>query len=341
MEIVWIALIVGLLLGFVLQRGFFCMYSGLSNLILSKDYRLVKATIWAFLVTMIGFHALHTLGLASLEPKTFFLAGSIIGAVVFGIGMVLTGSCIVGTPLRAGMGQIGYWLALLGMGIGGWLTIWGPLKPYRMALQKPTEVTIGGKTATLDALLGINHWILVVIAAALLIWLLIKLKGKETLEEQEKEVSLGKRIFKNLWSPVAIGIGLGIGEIIAFASGKSPAGYGGFIKGWASYFRAIFTGELPLDWPVMFVTGIIIGVAITALVAGQFRIIWPSLKRIPGLFFGGLLMGMGAVTAVGGCNVAHLISHVTQFSIGSIVSMIFIIGAAYLMIYFQFLRKKS
>lgn len=339
MEMVFIALIVGLLLGFVLQRGFFCAYSGLSNLVLSKDYRLLKAAIWAFLVAMIGFHTLHSLGIASLDPKTFFWVGSIIGAIVFGIGMVLAGSCIVGTPLRAGMGQMGYWLTLLGMGIGGWLTIWGPLKSYRVALQKPTEVTIGGKTATLDALLGINHWILVVVVAAFLIWLLIKLKSSKTSEE--KEVSLWNRIFKNLWTPAAIGISFGIVEIIAFASGKSPAGLGGFIKGYGFYFKALFSGELPLGWPVLEVTGIILGVAIAAILAGQFRIIWPPLKRIPSLFFGGLFMGMGAVTAAGGCNVAHLLSHAPQFSIGSIVSIIFIMGTAYLMIYFQFMRKGS
>jgi len=232
---------------------------------------------------------------------------------------------------------------LIGMGIGGWLTIWGPLKPIRLALQKPTEVFIDGKIATLDRLLGINHWILVIIVAALLIWWLFKLKGKEGREElaEKERVSLWNSFFKKLWSPALLGISLGITEIVAFASGKSPAGLGGFIKGYGQYFRSLFTGELPLGWPVMEVTGIMIGAVLAAVLAGEFRIIWPSLKRIPRLFFGGLLIGMGAVLAVGGCNVAHLISHVPQFSIGSIVSMFFMIGTAYLMLYCQFLRKKS
>lgn len=342
MEIIWIALVIGLLLGFVLQRGFFCMYSGISSFILTRNYRLVKATIWAFLITMIGFHTLHSLGIQPLDPKTFFWTGSIIGAIVFGIGMVWAGSCIVGTPLRAGMGQIGYWLTLLGMGIGGWLSIYGPLTPYIKALQKPTEVLIGGKKATLDALLGVNHWVLVIIVGVFLIWLLAKLKKDEITEKKaEEEISLVNKIFKKLWAPAAIGISIGVVEIIAFASGKSPAGLGGFIAGYGAYVNSLLTGKLPFNWPVLLVTGIIIGVFITALLAGEFRIIWPNLKRVPGLFFGGLFMGMGAVTAVGGCNVAHLISHAPQFSIGSIVSIVFIIGVAYLLIYFQFIRKGS
>ena len=344
MEIVWIGLIVGFLLGFVIQRGFYCFYSALSNAFLSKDYRLIKATIWAFLVTMIFFHTLHTFGVQPLNPKTFFLAGSIIGAVVFGIGMVLAGSCIVGTPLRAWRGHVGYMIALAGMGIGGWLTIWGPLKPIREFLQKPTEVLLGGKVATLDRLLGVNHWILVAVVAALLIWWLFKLRGKESSEEipiVEEKSSFWNKFFKKLWTPAWIGIGLGVTEIIAFASGKSPAGLGGFIKGYGFYFRSLLGGELPLGWPVMEVTGIMIGAVVAAVLANQFRLVWPSLKKVPRLFFGGLFMGAGAVTAVGGCNVAHLISHVPQFSIGSMVSMAFIISTTYLMLYLEFGGKKS
>lgn len=340
MEILWIALVIGLLLGFVIQRGFFCFYSMLSNLAISKDRRLLKAVIWAFLITMIGFHAMHTMGAAQLDPKTFFLAGSIIGAVIFGLGMVLSGSCIIGTPLRAGMGQLGYWLALLGMAIGGWLTIWGPLTPYIKAMQKPTEILINGKVATLDALLGVNHWVVAAIAGILLIWLLIKLSKAETVAVQsEEKVSLFVKIFRKLWTPAAIGISIGVIEIMAFASGKSPSGLGGFIKGYGAYFNGLFTGKLAFDWPVSLVIGIIIGVAFAAILAGEFRIIIPPLKRIPGLFFGGLFMGIGAVIAVGGCNVAHLLSHATQFSIGSIVSMIFIIGTVYPIIYYRFVKK--
>lgn len=340
MEILWIALVIGLLLGFVIQRGFFCFYSMLSNLAISKDYRLLKTVIWAFLITMLGFHAMHTMGIAALNPKTFFLAGSIIGAVIFGLGMVLAGSCIIGTPLRAGMGQLGYWLALLGMAIGGWLTIWGPLTPYVKAMQKPTEVLINGKIATLDALFGINHWIIAAIVGALLIWLLIKLNKTENAPApSEEKISLFVKIFRKLWAPVAVGIGIGLIEIAAFASGKSPSGLGGFIKGYGAYFNGLFTGKLAFDWSVSLVTGIILGVAAAAIIAGEFRIIIPRLKRTPGLFFGGLFMGLGAVIAVGGCNVAHLLSHATQFSIGSIISMIFIIGTVYPIIYYQFVKK--
>lgn len=342
MEFSLYGLIVGILLGIVIQRGFFCMYIGFTNMVITKDYRIMKAVIWAFLATMLSFHALHSLGVITMNPKPFFWAGSIVGALVFSIGMIFAGSCIVGAPLRAASGKMGYWLTLLGMAIGGWLVIWGPWSTFRKeTLQAATQVTIGGKSPTIDALFNVNHWIIVAVLAVILILLLVKLGKNSNTEvnESEQQASIGSKIFKKLWAPAAIGISLGVVETIAFISGDSPAGLGGFIKGWATYINLLFTGELPLSWPVPFVTGILIGVFISAIIAKEFRIIWPSLKQCPRLFFGGLLMGLGAVIAAGGCNVAHIITHMPQLSIGSFVSGITILVSTVLMIRIFIMRK--
>jgi hypothetical protein len=336
-----IGFVVGLLLGFILRRGFFCMYNGFANMVISKDYRVIRAVIWAFLLTMLGFHILSALGLATMAPKPFFWAASIIGAIIFAIGMVLSGSCIVGTPLRAASGLMGYWLTLLGMGIGGWLTIWGPWAAFvKETLQAATKVTINGKAPTLDALFGINSWIVVGILTLISIWLLIKLRDKET-SVQEKDNSFWAKFFKTVWAPAAIGIGLAAAEIIALVSGKSPAGLGGFIKGWGFYFRFLFTGQLPFDWEVTEVTGILVGVFLAAVIAKEFRIIWPKPRQIPRLFFGGFFMGIGAVIAAGGCNVAHIISHMPQLSVGSFVSGLTIILTTTGLIHLIFVRKQK
>lgn len=335
-----IGIVVGILLGFVLRRGFFCAYSGFTNMVITRDYRIIRAMIWAFLVTMIGFHSLHSMGIIVLNPKPFFWAASVIGAILFAIGMVLAGSCIVGTPLRAASGLIGYWLTLLGMGIGGWLVIWGPWAAFRKeTLQAATRIMLGDKNPTLDALFGVNHWVIVLILAIISIWLLVKLKGAAPSRE-EKQLSLGGKIFRGLWLPATIGISLGIVEIIAFVGGESPAGLGGFIKGYALLFKSTFTGGLSWGWPVAEVVGILVGVFIAAIIAKEFKIIWPRLRQCPRLFFGGFLMGIGAVIAAGGCNVAHIISHMPQLSIGSFVSGITIIAVAWLIIYLNFARKK-
>lgn len=319
-EFLVIGFVVGILLGIVIQRGAFCMYNGFVNMVITKNYRLIKAVIWAFLATMIGFHVLQSLGVIVLNPKPFFWIGSIVGALLFSVGMIWAGSCIVGTPLKAASGKMGYWLTLLGMGVGGWLVIWGPFAAFRTeTLQTATKVTIDGANPTLNALFGVNSWVIVAVLALISIYLLVKLRNKNK-EEEKEESSIGNKIFRKLWSPAVIGLSFGVIEVIAYLSGKSPAGLGGFIKGWAYYFRAIFTGELPFGWPVTEVTGILVGVFLAAVVAKEFRVIWPRLNQTPRLFFGGTLMGLGAVIAAGGCNVAHIITHMPQLSVGSFVS---------------------
>ncbi len=315
------AFVIGFMLGVVLRRGFFCFYNGLANVILSKDYRIIRATIWAFLFTMLSFHILATAGIITLNPKPFFWVGSVLGAIVFGIGMVLSGSCIVGTPLRAASGILGYWFTLLGMGVGGWLVIWGPLAGFRKnILQEATRISIGGKAATWDGLFKVNPWIVVLVLVAISVFLLVRLKMNEESADTNDGLSIFAKIIKGLWSPIVIGIALAMLETLAFLSGYSPAGLGGFIKGYATLFRAVFIWKLPWGWPVSEVVGILLGVFVAAVVAGEFRIVMPKWKQVPRLFFGGLLMGMGAVIAAGGCNVAHIISHMPQLSIGSFVS---------------------
>jgi uncharacterized membrane protein YedE/YeeE len=331
-----IGFFVGFLLGFVIQRGSFCMYNGFANAVITKDYRIIKATIWAFLLTMLSFHVLASLNFITLNPKPFFWLGSILGAFLFGIGMVLAGSCIVGAPLRAASGKMGYWLTLLGMGIGGWFVIWGPWANFRVQkLQEATKVLLDGKTATLDSLFNVNHWIVVAILSLISIWILFILKDKKKNDKK----SFFDNFFKNLWTPVTIGVSLAIIEVFAFLSGKSPAGLGGFIKGWASYFDYFFTGELSFGWPVTMVTGILVGVFVAAIISREFRIIWPKMKQLPRLFFGGVFMGIGAVIAAGGCNVAHIISHMPQLSIGSFISGIVIVFTSVGLIKIVYLRK--
>jgi hypothetical protein len=49
-------LVVGVIFGFVLQRGRFCMNSAFRDIILLKEYSLIKAVSLAIVVQMIGFH---------------------------------------------------------------------------------------------------------------------------------------------------------------------------------------------------------------------------------------------------------------------------------------------
>jgi uncharacterized membrane protein YedE/YeeE len=107
-------LIVGFLFGYALQRGRFCMNSAFWDLLVFKDYTLLKAVLVAIVVEMIGFHAVASMGIIHLNPKPLFWGANIVGGFIFGVGMVLAGGCASGTSYRVGEGMMGSFVALLG-----------------------------------------------------------------------------------------------------------------------------------------------------------------------------------------------------------------------------------
>ena len=336
-EIILTGFIVGLLFGFVLQRGYFCQFSGLiTDVLMFRDFRILKGTIWAILVAMIGFHLMASLDIITLNPKPFFWGASIIGGLIFGIGMALVGGCAGGTTFKMGTGLIGYLIAGLGIAIGGLLTAAGFLKPYRVGLQEATKITVEGANPTLASILNLNPWILVFVLAILFVWLLIKLR--EGKKEEGGPLSLFGKLFSQRWPPALTGTLIGIIGMIAFVT--SAAAGRNYPLGIVEGYIHILPGGFPLSWIAFLIPGIILGSAIAALLAGEFRLRFPKWKKGVVMLVGGFLMGIGAVTAAG-CNVTHILSGIPQLSIGSIITPLSIFGAAYLVIYFSIIKKKG
>ncbi|WP_307262236.1 YeeE/YedE family protein [Peribacillus sp. V2I11] len=115
-------IICGLLLGFVLQRGRFCVVGAYRDLILAKDGRMFLATFIVIAIQSIGVYALNDTGVIQFGNDGFPWLGTIVGGFIFGIGMFLEGGCATGTWYRAGEGMIGSWVALFGYLLGAAMT---------------------------------------------------------------------------------------------------------------------------------------------------------------------------------------------------------------------------
>ena len=85
------------------------------------------------------------------------------------------------------------------------------------------------------------------------------------------------------------------------------------------------------------VIGAVLGAAIAAIIAKEFKWRAPNAKTLLKQFMGGGLMGFGAAVA-GGCNIGHGLSGVPMLSIGSIVTFGCIAGGIILVSYFLFMR---
>ncbi|MEN8174000.1 MAG: YeeE/YedE family protein [Chloroflexota bacterium] len=330
-------LIVGIIFGFIMQRGRFCMNSAIRDTVLLQDYTLLKSVGIAILVEMVGFAIMDATGLISINPKPLFWGANLVGSFVFGIGMVIAGGCASGITYRVGEGMMGALAAVIGLATTGTLTAMGFLKPIMVSLR-PAEAT----NPTLSSLLNMQYWVLALIIAILAggIWYLMALKNTD----DDLTTDSSMPFFKRTWNWLVTGIGIGIVGIISFpisaAAGRNyPLG---ITAGWIQWVKVVILkveGQA-VNWIAAMVLGIVIGALIGALLSGEFKFRFPKWGMLGQAFLGGLIMGFGAVTS-GGCNVTHILSGIPQLGMGSFLAAISIIFGAWVTAYLMFVRPNA
>ena len=119
-----ILLLLGGLVGFILQRSNFCFASGLMNFFMFGKTKFLRALILLLILSSAGFliYALFGEEFFSLSPfsQTAISPGlhTVLGGFLFGLGMTLAGSCVVGMLFRIGEGSVTFILVLAGVLIG-------------------------------------------------------------------------------------------------------------------------------------------------------------------------------------------------------------------------------
>ncbi len=87
-----IAGVLGVFFGFSLNKAGLTKYNKIVNVFRFTDMAVLKFMLTALVVSMIGLFGLRGLGLIVFPsvPSTY-IVGNIIGGLIFGIGMALTG----------------------------------------------------------------------------------------------------------------------------------------------------------------------------------------------------------------------------------------------------------
>jgi uncharacterized membrane protein YedE/YeeE len=339
-------LVVGILFGFALQRGRFCMNSAFRDILLLKEYTLLKAVIVALIVSMLGFHLMASFGIIQLNPKPLSWGANIVGGFIFGIGMVLAGGCASGTTYRVGEGMVGSLVALLGYMMSAVITGSGALSGVKSYLETTTKITItdpgplvapSSRSPTFANIIGVDPWIIVIVIAIIAIGVLAWKRGGG----EKTEGSLYEKIFKRGWPWWGTGIVIGIISMIAFpASAAAGRNYPlGITGGWSTFLSALVKGDANvLSWETFLVIGVVIGAAISAGIAGEFKLRAPGPGRLLQQFIGGLMLGIGAVIA-NGCNIGHVLSGVPQLAISSVIAGFSIIMGCWVAAYLLLMRR--
>jgi uncharacterized membrane protein YedE/YeeE len=114
------AVLIGLLIGFVLQRSRFCITAALREPFMTGDAAPAKAIMTGILVGLVGFVAMKITGTGtelSMVASSFFIP-ALLGGTIFGMGMTIAGGCVVGSLWRSGEGQVKLWLSVVGLTFG-------------------------------------------------------------------------------------------------------------------------------------------------------------------------------------------------------------------------------
>jgi uncharacterized membrane protein YedE/YeeE len=348
---------VGLALGFVLQRGRFCLNSAFRDIIFIKDFTLFRAYLLCVVVALVGTNVLEDAGLimsfdhetsqlvsTTLLRQNFVPVANILGGFLFGLGIVLAGGCASGIVYRVGEGQMAALIAVIGFFFGIGMTADGLLSPINKFL-KSFKVEIFGKTnpAIWDLFGGSPTAKWATIAVFSLAALAFVFKGKPTFGKSGKGYSWG-----------LTGVLVGLITILAW---EISSLFGGIPRGLAittplrEFFNSVLTnsshspfpefsfiGLFKGTWGVFFILAVPLGAALSSSGLKEFKWKIPPAKEVLTVFFGSILMGIGAVVA-GGCNLGHGVTGMSTMSLASLVAITAIVLGNWTMVYFKFIRE--
>ena len=135
-------LFIGIILGSILYRGDYCMVAMIRDFFLIRDLTLLRSFV-LYLVVATGLFSLgkSTNLIPVLPPSNLGLTSlaTVVGGLVFGIGMVLSGGCVIGTLYKMASGNLTNWLAFAGILFGSLL--YAEIHPIAQRFANNTQVT--------------------------------------------------------------------------------------------------------------------------------------------------------------------------------------------------------
>lgn len=115
----WLAIPMGILFGVLLHRGGVANYNVIVNQFRFRDFTVLKIMFTAILVGGVGVLLLKSTGHAQYHIKPANMLGVVLGAAMFGVGMVLYGYCPGTGVVALATGSLHAMVGFLGMLVGG------------------------------------------------------------------------------------------------------------------------------------------------------------------------------------------------------------------------------
>lgn len=338
---IFTGLICGGLLGFVMQRGRFCVTGAFRDLYINKDSRMFLAFLIAITIQSIGVFGLYSFGLLKIEASPLMWLATMVGSFLFGIGIVYSGGCATGTWYRAGEGLIGSWIALTAYMISSAVMKSGVLKPTNEHLQSYTL-----PATSIHDTLGISPWLLVLLLSLIVgffVWRHLQKPNLPIPTVKPKKKGLSHLLFEKRWHPFFTAILVGLIAILAWPLSEATGRMHGLgiTTPSANIVQYLVTGQISfINWGVFLVLGILLGSFIAAKASGEFRFRAPDARTSLRSCGGGILMGVGASLA-GGCTIGNGLVETAVFSWQGWISLPFMVLGTWLAAYLTIIKPQQ
>ncbi|GAB5435434.1 MAG: YeeE/YedE family protein [Falsiruegeria mediterranea] len=323
-----IGLIGGLALGLAARIGRFCTLGAIEDVLYGADDRRLRMWGIAIGVAIIGVHLAMSSGAMDVAQTTYLdrvwsPMGTIIGGLMFGYGMALSGNCGYGALARLGGGDLRAFVIVIVMGLSAYFVMSGPLAHTRVMIF-PVEFnaeTPQGFSAYAEKFWGISPLITgLSIGGAILAF---------TLSSAALRAS-PKHIF---WGTV-VGLAVVSGWVGTYwvahtGFDAEPIETHSFVApiGDTIYYGMTASGNT-LSFSVGSVVGVILGACLGSFSKGHFR--WEACedpRELRRQILGAVIMGPGAILAVG-CSLGQGVSAFSVLAYSAPVAFVAIFAGA-------------
>jgi len=177
--------VIGMIMGFVARRFNFCTLSSLERHWYANDSSGLRTWVLAIAVAIAATQILLYTGKVDLQESFYLrtrlnIPGAVVGGIMFGIGMALTGTCGFGALVRLGSGSLRSLVVIVALGLAALTTQRGILGQFRQAYIEPLSVDLswaGSQSlgSIASSLIGINIDVLVgLLAVSMLLYWVFK-----------------------------------------------------------------------------------------------------------------------------------------------------------------------
>ncbi len=335
-------LLIGGLMGAIVQRSKFCIAAACHSIVTTRDMTQTRAYAMALFVAILGTQLLYKLGYVDIGysiyiSSPFTWLSYIVGGFIFGVGIVYAGGCASRILVRAGEGNLGGLVSVMAFILSSGAALWGITAKIRTDYFN--SLTLNFHNQYLPNIVNIvPGWVIILAIEAILVIFMLKAPKDSEWRGWRWPLSgaaIGLTVVLAWWINGMAFKTIPLVDIFSFTGPDDPT----LLQTWrptsltfaladAQTFRYIilWTGET-INFAVASVLGVVAGSVIAAIFSRTFYWVAPPLQQFKYNLVGGLLMGFGAVVAMG-CNIGQGLSGFSTLSIGSILTMSFILLGA-------------